>query len=73
MNDRRGGDLSGVMRSRFEKLERLKAMGVEAFAYSCHVTRHAAPSTAAFEKDEAAGDLRDGHGETGRWAGRVMG
>ena len=73
MNDQRDGDLSRVMRNRLEKLERLKSMGVEAFAYSCDVTRHAAPSTAAFEKEEAAGVLHDGYGATGRWAGRMMG
>ena len=73
MTDQHGGDLSRVMRTRLDKLESLKSMGVEPFAYSCDVTRHAAPSTAAFERDEAAGDLDDGYGETGRWAGRMMG
>ena len=72
MSDQHGSDLSRVMRARLEKLEALRSMGVEPFSYSCDVTRHAAPSTAAFEQDEAAGDLRDGYGETGRWAGRMM-
>ena len=73
MSDRRGNDVPRVMRTRLEKLETLKSMGVEPFAYSCDVNRQAAPSTAAFEQDEAAGDLREGYGETGRWAGRMMG
>ncbi len=73
MNDRSGSGLSGVMRTRREKLAALKARGVEPFAYSCDVTRHAAPSTAAFEADEAAGRLGEGHGGTGRWAGRMVG
>ena len=73
MSDRSGGDLTRVMRTRLEKLETLKSMGVEPFAYSCEVTRHAAPSTAAFEEKEAEGGLSDGYGEAGRWAGRVVG
>lgn len=73
MNDRSGSDLSRVMRNRLEKLETLKAKGVEPFAYAWEVTRHAAPSIAAFEEDEAAESLHRGQGEAGCWAGRMVG
>ncbi len=61
------------MRARLEKLEALRSMGVEPFAYSFEVTRRAAPSTAGFERDEERGDLREGVGGSGRWAGRLVG
>ncbi len=67
------GDLPRVMRARREKLEALRARGVEPYAYSCDVTRHAAPSVASFEAQEAAGKLEDGHTEAGCWAGRIVG
>ena len=73
MGDRGGDDLSRVMKARLEKLEALHARGVEPFAYSWDVTRHAAPSVAEFEKMDAAGSLVDGRGEQGRWAGRIVG
>ena len=66
-------DLSRVMQARLEKLEALEARGVAPFAYSYDVTRLAAPSTAAFEAVEAGGELGDGHGVAGRWAGRLVG
>ncbi len=66
-------DLPRVMRARREKLEALRARGVEPYAYSCDVTRHAAPSVASFEAQEAAGTLEDGHTGDGRWAGRIVG
>ena len=66
-------DLSRVMRARREKLEALRAKGVEPYAYSCNVTRHAAPSVASFQAQEAAGELEDGHGGSGCWAGRIVG
>ena len=66
-------DLSRVMRARLDKLEALKARGVEPFAYSYDVTRHAASAIGAFEKDEAADRLEDGRGQGGRWAGRLVG
>ena len=61
-----GGNLSRVMRTRLEKLEALRARGVEPFAYSCEVTAHAAPSVASFEEMEAEGSLVEGRGAEGR-------
>ena len=66
-------ELSRVMRARREKLAALKTLDVEPFAYSCDVTRHAAPSIASFEEREQEGTLEDGHAEEGRWAGRLVG
>ena len=66
-------DLPRVMQARREKLEALRGRGVEPYAYSCEVTCHAAPSVASFEAQEAAGALEEGHGEDGRWAGRIVG
>ena len=67
-----GDDLSRVMKTRLEKLEALKARGVEPFAYSCDVTQFAAPSTAAFEAAEGS-DEAAGSEVSGRWAGRMVG
>ncbi len=67
-----GDDVSRVVRRRMEKLEALKAMNVEPFAYSWRVTRHAAPSVAAFERGEAQ-DAPENDGGTGSWAGRLVG
>ncbi len=72
MSNSVGDDLSRVMRARLEKLEALKARGVEPFAYSCDVTQLAAPSTAAFEAAEGA-DGPAGGEVSGRWAGRMVG
>ena len=58
-------------RARQEKLASLRGRGVEPYAYSYPVTRHAAPAIAGFEADEASGRLEDGRGEAGRWAGRM--
>ena len=61
------------MKARLEKLAALKERGVEPFAYSFDVTRHAALSVAAFEEREGeAADERD-RGVAGRWAGRMAG
>ena len=68
-------DLSRVMKARLEKLAALKERGVEPFAYSFDVTRHAAPSVAAFEEREgevACAQVVDA-GASGRWAGRMVG
>jgi len=66
-------DPSRVMKARLEKLAALRERGVEPFAYSYGVTRHATPSVAAFEEREgAAGPETDGP-VRGRWAGRMAG
>ncbi|MYH52644.1 MAG: hypothetical protein F4139_06795, partial [Gemmatimonadetes bacterium] len=62
---RRTDDLSRVRRARLEKLAALEERGVEPFAYSFDVTRHAAPSVAEFEEGEG-GEGEEGRG--GRWA-----
>ena len=67
------GDVSRVMRARLEKLEALRARGVEPFAYSYGVTARAAPSVASFEEAESAGSLVEGRGSAERWAGRMVG
>ena len=66
-------DLSRVMRARREKLEALRARGVEPFAYSYDVTRQAARSVASFEAQEAAGAPEEDRAEVGRWGGRIVG
>ena len=69
----KGAGASHVRATRIEKLEALREKGVEPFAYSCRVTRHAAPSVAAFERAEAEDGLDSGRGEHGMWAGRMTG
>ncbi len=68
-----GEDLPRVLKARLEKLAALKERGIEPFAYSFDVTRHATPSVAAFEERE--GEAADGERRrvAGRWAGRVAG
>ena len=73
MSRRAGEELSRVMRARMEKLEALRAIGIEPFAYSFGVTRRAAPSIAAFEELEAGASLGETQGPDGRWAGRMVG
>ncbi len=73
MSRRTREELSRVMRARMEKLEALRAMGIDPFAYSFGVTRRAAPSVAAFEELEAEGPLGEAQGPDGRWAGRMVG
>ena len=72
MSSPAGDDLSRVMKARLEKLEALRARGVEPFAYSCDVTQLAVPSTAAFEAAEGADEPAGGE-VSGRWAGRMVG
>ena len=64
--------MSRVLKDRLQKLAALRERGVEPFAYSYPVTRRALPSVRRFEEQEAAGDLTDGRGEAGRWAGRMV-
>ena len=67
-------DLSRVRKARLEKLTALQERGVEPFAYSFDVTRHAAPSVAGFEEMEAEGGADGDDGAaSGRWAGRMVG
>ena len=73
MSRRPAQEPSRVMRTRLEKLEALRARGIEPFAYSFDVTCRAAPSVVAFEEMEAAGTLEDGQEPQGRWAGRMVG
>lgn len=63
--------LPGAMRARREKLDALRRMGVEPYAYSSPVDRHAAHAKAKFEEAEAAGTLEEG-GHEGTWAGRMV-
>ena len=60
--------LSRIRQARLEKLEEIRARGIEPFAYSYGVTRHATPSAAEFE---ALGEGRGGE-VAGRWAGRMV-
>ncbi|MXX34468.1 MAG: lysine--tRNA ligase [Gemmatimonadetes bacterium] len=73
MSGRPAEEPSRVMRARMEKLEVLRAQGIEPFAYSFGVTLRAAPSVAAFEELEAAGSVEDGQSPQGSWAGRLVG
>ena len=73
MSGRPAEEPGRVMRTRLEKIEALRARGIEPFAYSFEVTRRAASSVAAFEEMEAAGSVEDGQGLQGRWAGRMVG
>jgi lysyl-tRNA synthetase class 2 len=66
-------DLSQVLKARREKLEALRARGIEPFAYNFDPTHHAAGVVTAFEEAETAGELSgDGDGATVRLAGRVV-
>ena len=65
-------DLPKVRKARLEKLAALEERGVEPFAYSFDVTRHAAPSVVEFEEGEVEGQ-GDGQAASGRWAGRMVG
>ena len=73
MGRRPAEEPSRVVQTRLEKLEAMRAQGIEPFAYSFDVTRRAAPSVIAFEEMEEAGSLGDGQGGLGRWAGRMVG
>jgi lysyl-tRNA synthetase, class II len=64
---------SHVVDSRHEKLEALRALGVEPFGYRYVVTSDAASARAAYEAAEGQGTLsEDGTGETVRLAGRLL-
>ena len=63
-------DLPRVRKARLEKLAALEERGIEPFAYSFDVTRHAASSVAEFEEREGGGG---GEARGGRWAGRMVG
>jgi lysyl-tRNA synthetase class 2 len=66
-------DLSQVMRARREKLERLRELGIEPFAYRYERSHTCAEAEAAFQEAEDTGGLdEDGHGPTVRLAGRLM-
>ena len=52
-------DLERSMRSRREKLERLRERGIEAFDYGYARTHRARDAAAAFEAAEAAGTLSE--------------
>lgn len=84
MTDERGGGQAGrgpaegdgdaavrTMRARREKVEAIRRLGVEPYAYSSPADRRAAPSVKAFEEAEAAGALEEG-GQGGTWAGRMV-
>ncbi len=67
-------DLSQVLRTRLEKLQRLRERGIEPFAYSYDRTRHARDAVVAFDAAEASGSLDDdGRGEPVRVGGRLVG
>src|SRR5690606_27844841 len=63
---------SQVIRTRHQKLEELRRLGIEPFAYEYDVTAHAAEARAAFEAAEAAGELVDGKGQDVRLGGRLV-
>lgn len=61
------------MRTRIDKLERLRERGIEAFAYRYARTHRAREATAAFETAEAAGTLSErGRGAEVRIGGRMV-
>ena len=72
MSRRPAEEMSRVMRTRLDKLQALRAKGIEPFAYSFDVTLRAAPSVAAFKEVEAGGSVEAGQGPQGRWAGRMV-
>ena len=66
-------DLNQVLRVRREKLEALRARGLEPFAFSYPVTSSAAEARAGFERAEAEGGLdAAGHGDRVSLAGRIV-
>ena len=66
-------ELNQVLRARREKLEALRARGIEPFAYSFDVSHHTTEAIAALEQAEKSGPLGDhGLGEAVRVAGRVV-
>ena len=66
-------DLERSMRSRMDKLERLRERGIEAFAHGYARTHKAREAAAAFETAEAAGALSErGQGAEVRVGGRMV-
>jgi lysyl-tRNA synthetase class 2 len=66
-------DLSQVLKARREKLEALRARGIEPFAYNFDPTHRTVEALTTFEEAEAGGTLsQDGDGATVRVAGRVV-
>lgn len=66
-------DLNQVLRGRREKLEALRAAGIEPFAYSFDRSHTADQARAAFEVREEGGTLSgEGHGDPVRVAGRIV-
>jgi lysyl-tRNA synthetase class 2 len=66
-------ELSQVLRVRREKLEALRARGIEPFAYDYDPTHRSAAAVRAFEEAEAAGSLTEaGESEGVRLAGRLV-
>ncbi len=67
-------DLSQVMRHRREKLATLRERGIEPFAYNFRPSATAADVVRAFEEAESSESLAEnGHGETVRVGGRIVG
>jgi lysyl-tRNA synthetase class 2 len=66
-------ELSQVLRIRREKLDALRAMGIQPFAYSYDATATAVSAVGAFEVAEGEGSLdASGHGSGVRVAGRIV-
>ena len=66
-------DLNQVLRARREKLDALRARGIEPFAYSFDVSHHTTDAVVALEEAEKAGRLdAHGWGDRVRLAGRVV-
>jgi lysyl-tRNA synthetase class 2 len=67
-------DLNQVLRVRREKLDALRARGIEPFAYGFERSHRAADTVSCFESAEGDGRLgEDGEGEPVRTAGRIVG
>jgi lysyl-tRNA synthetase class 2 len=67
-------DLNQVLRVRREKLDALRARGIEPFAYGFERSHRAADAVSCFESAEGDGRLgEDGEGEPVRTAGRIVG
>jgi lysyl-tRNA synthetase class 2 len=65
--------LSQLLRHRREKLDRLRALGIEPYAYRFDRSAHTGEARQHFEAAEGAGRLsEEGDGETVRLAGRLI-
>ncbi|WP_405285135.1 lysine--tRNA ligase [Gaopeijia maritima] len=66
-------DLNQVLKARRDKLDAIRARGLEPFAYAFDRSHTARESREAFERLEAEGSLpEDGHGAEVRVAGRIV-